>query len=141
MPAGEALLVSLLLTVALAGTFVLLRRRWRMVATQLVVALLLPAAVIALRPALLAIALDGLVRPTGLRPPLHLVLGAMPLLLLPLISVLSRLPSGQARAAAGLGAGPAATLRLVWLPQLAPPLLLGLALAGLLDLTAVHLAR
>lgn len=141
MPAGEALLVSLLVTVALAGTFVLLRRRWRMVATQLVVALLLPAAVIALRPALLAIALDGLVRPTGLRPPLHLVLGAMPLLLLPLISVLSRLPPGQARAAAGLGAGPAATLRLVWLPQLAPPLLLGLALAGLLDLVAVHLAR
>lgn len=141
MPAGEALLVSLLLTVALAGAFVLLPRRWRMVATQLLVALLLPAAVIALRPGMLATGLAGLVRPTGLRPPLHLVLGAMPLLLLPLIAVLSRLPPGQARAAAGLGAGPAATLRLVWLPQLAPPLLLGLALAGSLDLVAVHLAR
>ncbi len=70
-------------------------------------------------------------------PPLHLVLGALPVLLLPLARTIARLPAGQRRAGNGLGAGPVLMLRLVWLPQLAPPVVLGLLLAFLLDLAAL----
>ncbi len=70
-------------------------------------------------------------------PPLHLMLGALPVLLLPLVRTLARLPAGQRRTGRGLGAGPVTMLRLVWLPQLGVPLLLGAALAALLDLAAM----
>lgn len=134
-----ALGATLLLAAAAAATLAALPLRWRRHARQALLALLLPCACLAIWPGLLAVPLGAAPhRPAGLRPPLHLVLGALPLLLLPLASVLARLPPGQGRAAAGLGAGRVATLRLVWLPQLMPSLLLGLGLAALLDLASLR---
>ncbi len=106
------------------------------------VATVIPAAAMAVWPAQLPPALSRPLSPmAGLMtargwPPLHLILGALPMLLLPLARTLARLPAGQRRAGRGLGAGSVTMLRLVWLPQLVPPLLLGAALAALLDLVA-----
>lgn len=66
-------------------------------------------------------------------------LGTLPLLLLPVLAVLGSMPSGQARTAAGLGAGASARLRLLWLPQLGPACVAGLALACMVD--AASLSR
>ena len=104
------------------------------------VAILIPAGVVAVWPEwvppALAWHLPGLAARHGW-PPLHLVLGALPVLLLPLARTMARLPAGQRRAGSGLGAGPVAMLRLVWLPQFGPPILLGAGLAVLLNLAAL----
>lgn len=102
----------------------------------LVLALLIPAAALAIWPHML----PGLPSALGVGPApvaARLVAGTLPAMLLPILARCARLPSGQARAAAGLGASPTATLRLVWLPQLAPAVALGLLLSVLLDLAAL----
>ncbi len=109
-------------------------------AITLATALLLPGIALAL-----ALALAAGLWPGWWQPALLLaarMLGPVPLLLLPVLHVLARMPPGQARAASGLGAGPAARLRLLWLPQLAPAclsgLVLALMLAGAADAFQVH---
>ena len=102
-------------------------------AITLATALLLPGIALVLAPGLWPGWQPGLL--PGLLPALLFaarMLGPVPLLLLPVLHVLARMPPGQARAASGLGAGPAARLRLLWLPQLAPACLLGLVLAIML---------
>ncbi len=59
---------------------------------------------------------------------------AAPVILLPLLLVLTRLQRHQARAAASLGAGRLDRLRWLWLPQFAPALLASLVLALLFAL-------
>ena len=136
LPAGVAcLLGSLLLGVAITSGVALLRRWWRRAARQLALALLVPGIVVAIRPELAAHGLDAGTRAA------FLVLGVLPLLVLPALSRLAGMLDGQVRAASGLGAGRIAILRLVWLPQVGPPGLLGALLAGLLDLAALALRR
>ena len=139
LPAGEAaacLLGSLLLGFAITAGAALLRPWWRRAARQLALVLLVPGIVLAPRPALSAAPGPG----AGPRAA-FLVLGALPLLVLPALSRLAGMLDGQVRAASGLGAGRIAILRLVWLPQMGPPGLLGALLAGLLDLAALALRR
>ena len=138
LPAGDAacLLGSLLLGVAITSGVTLLRRWWRRAARQLALVLLGPGVVLAIRPELFAAhGLDAGGRAVSL------VLGVLPLLVLPALSRLAGMLDGQVRAASGLGAGRIAILRLVWLPQLGPPGLLGALLAGLVDLAALALRR
>ncbi len=135
--AAVCLLGSLLLGAATACVVASLHRRWRRAARQLALALLIPGIVLALRPAGLPV-LHGL--DAGI-PAAPLVLGALPLLMLPMLSRLAGMLDGQVRAASGLGAGRIAILRLVWLPQLGPPGLLGALLGALLDLAALALRR
>ncbi len=136
LPAGAAcLLASLLLGVAITSGVALLRRWWRRAARQLALALLVPGIVLAIRPELAVHGLDAGTRAA------FLVLGVLPLLVLPALSRLAGMLDGQVRAASGLGAGRIAILRLVWLPQMGPPGLLGALLAGLVDLAALALRR
>ncbi len=128
---------SLLLGIAISSGVALLRRRWRRAARQLALALLVPGIVLAIRPDILPAA-HG---PDAGSRAASLVLGVLPLLVLPVLSRLAGMLDGQVRAASGLGAGRIAILRLVWLPQLGPPVLLGALLAGLLDLAALALRR
>ncbi len=72
---------------------------------------------------------------------MFMILGVLPLLVLPVLVRLTGMLEGQVRAASGLGAGRIAILRLVWLPQLGPAALLGGSLAGLLDLATLALRR
>lgn len=132
---GAALVGSLVLAVAAAGALAIMPRAWLATSHGLLLVLLIPAAWFAMWPPPHLPAW-----PTASTwPPLRLTIGAMPLLLLPPLRALARMPPNQRRAAAGLGAGPAAMLRLVWLPQLAPSMLLGVLLAALLDLAALIL--
>ena len=139
---GLALLGTLAVGVPATWTLALLPAARLEAARLALVATIIPAAAVAVWPAQLPPALSRPLAPiAGLMiargwPPLHLILGALPMLLLPLARTLARLPAGQRRAGRGLGAGPVAMLRLVWLPQLGAPLLLGAALAALLDLVA-----
>ncbi len=138
LPAGTAtvcLLVSLTLGTTIAWMVASLHRRWRRAARQLALALLVPGVALALRPEWLLDARDAGARSTSM------VLGVLPLLVLPVLSRLAGMLDGQVRAASGLGAGRIAILRLVWLPQLGPAALLGALLAGLLDLAALALRR
>lgn len=105
-----------------------------------VLTLLIPAAALAIWPSLLLVPLPGpwpTRLPGALAVTTRLVAGTLPALLLPILARCARLPAGQARAAAGLGASRLATIRLVWLPQLGPAVALGLLLAALLDLAAM----
>lgn len=127
---------SLLLGLIAAGVLLATPCRVVRLLRATILVLLLPASFLVVWPGLVRAAPPGL----ALRfpwPVARLVLGAAPLLLLPLLSVRLGMPSGQARAAAGLGAGPLATMRLVWLPQLGPALAVGLALAAALDVVAL----
>ena len=135
--AVACLLGSLLLGVATAWVVASLRCRWRRAARQLALVFLVPGIILATCPGRLPIA-HGL--DDGTRTAL-LVLGVLPLLMLPVLSRLAGVVDGQVRAASGLGAGRVAILRLVWLPQLGPPGLLGALLAGLVDLAALALHR
>ena len=137
--AVACLLESLLLGAATAAVVASLPWSWRRAARQLALALLVPGIILAFRPEWLpgASGLRAGVRPT----PLALVLGVLPLLMLPVLSRLAGMLDGQVRAASGLGAGRIAILRLVWLPQLGPAALLGGLLAGLVDLAALALGR
>ncbi len=90
----------------------------------LLLPLLLPGAAASL---LLPAALCGPIGHAGLL--LWRVALASPVILLPLLSALTRLQRHQARAAAGLGAGRLDRLRWLWLPQLGPALLASLLLA------------
>ncbi len=136
-----ALAVAILLAGLLAGLAGRLGAAAVRAGIMLATALLLPGIALALAPNLVAA-----FWPAGMRPvaPGGLgswllewrLLGALPLLLLPVLGVLARMPPGQARAAAGLGAGAAARLRLLWLPQLGPACLLGLTLAATLAVVA-----
>ena len=139
LPAGDAaacLLGSLLLGLAITAGAALLGRWWRRAARQLALVLLVPGMVLAVCPALFAAhGFDAGTRAA------FLVLGVLPLLVLPALSRLAGMLDGQVRAASGLGAGRIAILRLVWLPQMGPPGLLGALLAGLLDLAALALRR
>ena len=115
----------------------LLRRWWRRASRQLALVLLVPGIVLATRP-------EGLFAARGLDAgsrAASLVLGVLPLLVLPALSRLAGMLDGQIRASSVLGAGRIAILRLVWLPQLGPPGLLGALLAGLVDLAALALRR
>ena len=135
-PGAACLLGSLLLGLAIASGVALLGRWWRRAARQMALVLLVPGIVLAVRPAPFAAHGPG----AGTRT-VFLVLGVLPLLVLPALSRLAGMLDGQIRAASGLGAGPIAILRLVWLPQLGPPGLLGALLAGLVDLAALALRR
>lgn len=137
-PAGTAalcLLVSLLLGAAIVWVAASLHHRWRRAVRQLALALLVPGIALALRPEWLPGAHEA-----GTRA-VFMILGVLPLLVLPVLSRLAGMLDGQVRAASGLGAGRIAILRLVWLPQLGPPGLLGGLLGGLLDLAALALRR
>ena len=138
LPAGTAacLLGSLLLGAAITWGVTFLRR-WRRAAWQLALALLVPGIVLAIRPEVVFAARS---LGAGARVA-FLVLGVLPVLVLPVLSRLAGMLDGQVRAASGLGAGRIAILRLVWLPQLGPPGLLGASLAGLVDLAALALRR
>lgn len=141
--AAASMLGSCAIGVALAGLLAGLPRVWLTGARHVLLALLIPAACLAAWPDLR----HGVIRRLGLGlpgvslwPPPHLVLGTLPLLLLPVLNALARMPPGQRRAATGLGAGWVAILRLVWLPQLGPSILLGVLLAALLDVAALRLS-
>lgn len=139
--AGAAMLASCLAAGAVAGLLAGLPRAWLTGARHGLLVLLIPAACLATWPGLRHAVIRGLGVPAvPLRPPPHLVLGVLPLLLLPVLHALARMPPGQRRAAAGLGAGWVAILRLVWLPQLGPSILLGILLGALLDLAALRLS-
>ncbi|WP_419727853.1 hypothetical protein [Lichenicola sp.] len=125
-----------------------MRRRTLASARQLMLALLIPAAALTIWPELLLIPFFHRLPPslqqplawlheTGAGVPLRLVIGTLPAMLLPLLGGLSRMPAGQARAGAGLGARLPTMLRLVWLPQLGPTLALGLLLAAAIDAAAL----
>ena len=133
--AAVCLLASLLLGVAAAWVVASLHRWWRRAARQLALVLLVPGIVLAIRP-------EGL--PVAHGPgagAIPLILGILPLLMLPVLSRMAGTLDGQVRTASGLGAGRIAILRLVWLPQLGPPVLLGALLGALLDLVALALRR
>ena len=141
---ATALLLSSAIAVPAACGLALLPAALLEAAGLALLAGLIPAAAVAVWPDRLPVSVSrSVLRPlAGIAaahgwPPLHLVLGALPALLLPLAWTMARLPAGQRRAGSGLGAGPVLMLRLVWLPQLAPPVLLGLLLAFLLDLAAL----
>ena len=125
-----------------------IRRRRLAAARQLMLMLLIPAAASSIWPGMVLIPLFnslpqglqhlmGWLHGTGAGLPLRLVLGTLPAMLLPVLQGLSRMPDGQARAGAGLGAGSATMLRLIWLPQLGPVLALGLLLAAAVDVAAL----
>ncbi len=133
--AAACLLISLLLGVAATWVVASLHRRWRRAAQQLALVLLVPGVFLAIRPERLPVAYGP---GAGAMP---LILGVLPLLMLPVLSRLAGMLDGQVRAASGLGAGRIAILRLVWLPQLGPPGLLGTLLSGLLTLVALALRR
>ena len=138
LPAGTAILCllgSLLLGAMIAWMVALMHRRWRQVVRQLALALLVPGIALASRSEWLP---GG--QGAGARA-MFMILGVLPLLLLPVLARLAGMLDGQVRAASGLGAGRIAILRLVWLPQLGPAALLGVSLAGLLDLAALALRR
>jgi len=124
--AGTFAATLLLATVAARGA----PRRLEL-GQQITLLLLIPGLVLALEPAMLP-SFPG-------RHLWTLILGPLPLGLLPLLRTLRRAPAGQARAAAGLGASPAARLRRLWLPQLGPALLGALLLILVLDLAALSL--
>ncbi len=132
---ASLLLASLLLGVAATWVVASLHRRWRRAARQLALVLLVPGIVLAVRPERLAVA-QGPAAGAML-----LILGVLPVLMLPVLSRLAGMLDGQVRTASGLGAGRIAILRLVWLPQLGWPVLLGTLLSGLLDLVALALRR
>ncbi|MBB2206265.1 hypothetical protein [Gluconacetobacter takamatsuzukensis] len=79
-----------------------------------------------------AVALSGPWREDGVEPVVTQAVCLVPLVLLPLLRALDRLPPGLARTAAGLGAGRAVRVRGLWVPLLGPAALAaaGLALAG-----------
>ncbi len=138
LPAGTAILCllgSLLLGAMIAWMVALMHRRWCQVVRQLALALLVPGIALASRSEWLP-GRQG----AGARA-MFMILGVLPLLLLPVLARLAGMLDGQVRAASGLGAGRIAILRLVWLPQLGPAALLGASLAGLLDLAALALRR
>ena len=133
----QALLGSVAVAAPVACLLASLPAATLRLACTALVAVLIPAGAVAVWPGWVPQALARHLPLTGLAaghgwPPLHLVLGA-----LPAPGPLARLPAGQRRAGSGLGAGPVAMLRLVWLPQLGPPALLGMGLAVLLDLAAL----
>ena len=131
-----ALLASLAIGLPVVWVLARLPGRIRRAVRVVLVAVLIPGACLAVWPGLLPLPPVGLgAARIGLSP--NLVLGGLPVLLLPLLRRMERLPHGQRRASTGLGAGPIAMLRLVWLPQLGGPLLLGVLLASLLDLAAL----
>ena len=131
-----ALLASLAIGLPIVCVLARLPGRILHAVEVVLVAVLIPAACLVVWPRLLPQPLASLVAVPG-GPSWTLVLGTLPVLLLPLLRTLERLPPGQGRAGAGLGAGPVVMLRLVWLPQLGFPLLLGVLLASLLDLAAL----
>ena len=138
LPADAAalcLLASLLLGAMIAWMVASLHHRWRRAARQLALALLIPGIALALRPEWLLDTHDAATRA------MFMILGGLPLLVLPVLCRLARMLNGQVRAASGLGAGRIAILRLVWLPQLGPAALLGGFLIALLDLAALTLRR
>lgn len=133
--AGSAVL-GIVVAAALAGA----PRRSLILVRQVALALLLPAAALAIWPRLLLVLLPGLHPGAGwhvARIIARLIGGTLPVMLLPVLAALIRMPAGQVRAAAGLGAGRSAMLRLVWLPQLGPPLMLGWLLTAAIDLAAL----
>ncbi|MGI4958832.1 MAG: hypothetical protein ACRYGI_14725 [Janthinobacterium lividum] len=131
-----SLVLGIIVTAILAGT----RRRSLTVVRQTALALLIPAAALAIWPRLLLVVLPGL-QPGpewhALRVTIRLVAGTLPVMLVPVLAALIRMPAGQMRAAAGLGAGRWAMLLLVWLPQLGPPLMLGWLLTAAIDLATL----
>ncbi|MFW7268689.1 hypothetical protein ACMAUO_12050 [Gluconacetobacter sp. Hr-1-5] len=87
-----------------------------------------------------AVMLSGPWRDGGAGPVAVQAACLVPLVLLPLLRALDRLPPGLARTAAGLGAGRAVRLRGLWLPLLGPAALVaavlavaGAVLVGVLD--------
>ncbi len=136
LPAGTAvlcLLASLLLGAMIAWMGALMHRRWRRVVRQLALALLVPGIALASRS-------ERLLGEHGAgAQAMFMILGVLPLLVLPVLAQLAGMLDGQVRAASGLGAGRIAILRLVWLPQLGPAALLGASLAGLLDFATLAL--
>lgn len=96
------------------------------------------------RPRLLAALLFLLLLPgtaaallmPGRLGPWRLIL-ALPMIALPSLLALTRLQPHQRRAAFGLGAGRLDRMRLLWLPQLAPPACASLLLLALF-LVAEH---
>lgn len=135
-----ALSVSLALGIVATALLVRTSRRSLSLVRQTMLAVLIPAAALAIWPRLLLVLLPGL-QPAldwqAFRVTMRLAAGTLPVTLLPVLAALIRMPAGQMRAAAGLGAGRSATLLLVWLPQLAPSLILGWLLAAAIDLTAL----
>ncbi|MCQ8279949.1 hypothetical protein NFI95_16015 [Acetobacteraceae bacterium KSS8] len=98
------------------------------------VALLLPGLFLTLRP-------DWFGVRSGPALIVCRVLGTLPLLALPALWSLGRMPKGQVRAARGLGAGAGAQFRLLWWPQMGPACLAGLLLAGGTDAAALLRTR
>lgn len=135
-----ALSGSLVLGIAVAAALAGTKRQSLILVRQTALALLLPAAALAIWPRLLLVLLPGL-QPGpewhALRVTMRLVAGTLPVMVLPVLAALVRMPAGQIRAAAGLGAGRSAMLLLVWLPQLGPPLMLGWLLTAAIDLAAL----
>lgn len=133
---SSSLVLGILVTAVLVG----IRRSSLILIRQTALALLVPAAALAIWPRLLLVLLPGL-QPGpewhALRVVMRLVAGALPVMLLPVLAALIRMPAGQMRAASGLGAGRSATLLLVWLPQLGPSLMLGWLLTAAVDLAAL----
>ncbi|GAA4475296.1 hypothetical protein [Gluconacetobacter asukensis] len=87
-----------------------------------------------------AVALSGPWRDGGAEPVVTQAVCLVPLVLLPLLRALDRLPPGLARTAAGLGAGRVVRLRGLWLPLLGPAALgaavlavAGVVMMGVLD--------
>ncbi|GBQ23707.1 hypothetical protein ACLRDC_07425 [Gluconacetobacter sacchari] len=76
-----------------------------------------------------AVALAGPWRGGGMASVVIQAVCVVPLVLLPLLRGLDRLPPGLARTARGLGAGRGARLRGLWLPLLGPAVLAAAALA------------
>jgi ABC-type spermidine/putrescine transport system permease subunit II len=135
-----ALSGSLVLGIAAAAALAGISRRSLILVRQAALALLVPAAALAIWPTLFLVLLPGL-QPGAewhaLRITMRLIAGTLPVMLLPVLAALIRMPAGQMRAAAGLGAGRPAMLLLVWLPQLGPLLMLGWLLTAAIDLAAL----
>lgn len=137
---AAALAASAVLGIVVAASLAGAPRRSLILVRQVALALLLPAAALAIWPRLLLILLPGLHPDAGWHVPrvvARLIGGTLPVMLLPVLAALIRMPAGQVRAAAGLGAGRSAMLRLVWLPQLGPPLMLGWLLTAAIDVAAL----
>lgn len=135
-----ALSGSLLLGITVAAALAGIDRRSLIIVRQTALAVLVPAVAVAIWPRLLLVLLPGLQLGDqwhALRTTMRLVAGTLPLMLLPVLAALIRMPAGQMRAAAGLGAGRSAMLLLVWLPQLGRPLMLSWLLTAAIDLAAL----
>lgn len=134
-----ALSISVVLGIAVTAAFAGIPRRSLILVRQTALAMLVPAAALAIWPRLLLVLLPGLPSTEwhALRITMRLVAGTLPVMLLPVLAALIRMPAGQMRAAASLGAGRPAMLLLVWLPQLGPPLMLGWLLTAAIDLAAL----